>query len=308
MSLLFATAPGTWGVEPAGSPLDPPWTQVVDEIGRAGFDGAELGPLGYLPQDRAGLRAALADRRLALAGGFVMEPFHLRAEHDRIRRRFSDTCTTLVAGGAETVVLIEAIVPERSRTAGRSDAAQRLDAARWADLVALVGELAELAAERYGLAAVFHPHAGTQVEFGDELERLLAAIDAELLGLCLDSGHALYAGLDPAALASAHAGRLRHVHAKDLRADVLERARAERRGFEQAVADGIFCPLGAGAVDLGGLLAQLARDGYDGWVVYEQDRPAGDPGALVDARASLDHLRTIASVASDHARPRSGAR
>src|ERR671910_573415 len=37
--------------------------------------------------------------------------------------------------------------------------------------------------------AVFHPHAGSHVEFADEIERLLGDVSADVLGLCLDTGH-----------------------------------------------------------------------------------------------------------------------
>ncbi len=286
MTFLTATAPGTWGVEPGGSPLDPPFTTVLDEIAGAGFDGCELGPLGYLPREPRALRAALAERSLHLAGGFVMEPFHDRAAHGRIRDLARETCATLAAGGARTLVLIEALTPERSRTAGRSSVAKRLDAHAWAALLALVDELATVAAEEFELAAVFHPHAGTAIEFADEIERLADATDPELLGLCLDTGHALYAGIDPLTLCANHGRRIRHVHAKDVRAETLEVARAAGSSFEQAVADGVFCPLGEGAADLAAVADALMRDGYDGWVVYEQDRPAGAPGAAAEAAAS----------------------
>ena len=287
-----ATAPGSWGVEPGGSPLDPPWPQVLDEIAAVGFDGSELGPVGYYPEEAA-LVPVLAERGLRLAAGFVMEPFHdacARPATLAIARR---TCATLAAAGASRVVLIEGLVPERSRTAGRTADAPRLDPGGWETLLEGLGETMRLAREEYGLRAVFHPHAGTYVEFADEIARLLDDTAAAELGLCVDTGHAVYAGIEPVALIASHGDRVAHVHVKDLVLDALADARNRGLSFEQAVAGGVFCPLGDGDIDLRGVAAALDAIDYDGWVVFEQDRLAGDPRAGADAVASLRHLREV---------------
>jgi inosose dehydratase len=293
MALQTATAPGSWGVERPASPANPPWQRVLDEVAAAGFDGVELGPVGFLPEQPARLRAELGERGLALAGGFVMEPFHRRVARLDVLAVARRTCRILAAGGATNVVLIESLQPARAATAGRSAAAERLDRRGWATLVDTVSEVARMASGDFGLEAAFHPHAGTVVEFPDEIDRLLASTDAGLVGLCVDSGHSLYAGVDAVGLVRAAGGRLRHVHLKDVRADLLGRARLRRLTFERAVAAGVFCPLGEGAVDLEGLRDALARAGYEGWLTFEQDRCAGDRRARADAAASLAYLRRI---------------
>ena len=130
-------------------------------------------------------------------------------------------------------------------------------------------------ARRAGLCPVLHPHAGTYVEFADEIEPLL-----ELAHLCLDTGHLAYAGIDPAA--ACRAWRPRYVHLKDLD--------ASRAGpdFGASVRAGAFVALGAGDVDLAAVLRAL--DGYDGYAVVEQDRPAGSGDPVADLRASRRYL------------------
>ena len=293
MPLLTATAPGSWGVEPSGNPLDPAWDHVLDEIAALGFDGTELGPLGYYPAQPDQLRHALSARGLRLAAGFVMEPLHDPAQRERILGVARGTCAALAAAGAPVLVLIEALVPARSATAGRSDAAPRLDDRAWAQLIERIEEISALAAGEFGLDVVFHPHAGTYVEFADEVERLLGATDPARVGLCFDTGHAVYAGIDPLALCRAHGERIRHVHLKDVNAAALARARARECTFEQAVADGVFRPLGRGTVDFAAVAAALADGGFDGWVVFEQDRAPGAPGARDEAAESLALLRRV---------------
>ncbi len=293
MKLQIATAPGSWGVETPADPGNPPWERVLDEVAATGFDGIELGPVGYLPKQPALLRAQLAGRGLALAAGFVMEPFHRRSQRLDVLGAARRTCRLLAAAGAGTVVLIESLEPARSATAGRPAAAERLDRRAWATLLDTVTEVAHVAADEFGLQAAFHPHAGTFVEFADEVERLLAGTDPALVGLCVDTGHAFYAGTDPAVLVRAAGARLRHVHLKDVRPEVLARARLRRLTFERAVAGGVFCPLGAGAADLEDVRDAIAEIGFGGWATFEQDRLAGDRRARADAEASLAHLRRI---------------
>jgi inosose dehydratase len=139
---------------------------------------------------------------------------------------------------------------------------------------------------------VFHPHAGSYVEFEDEIERLLADVPARELGLCVDTGHALYAGADPTALITRHAERLEHLHLKDVHAERLAAARAARLGFWIAIALGIFCPVGDGLLVLGDLRESLAAASFHGLATIEQDRRPGSPGQPAqDLRRSATRLR-----------------
>jgi inosose dehydratase len=289
----IATAPGTWGIEPPPLPSYPRWERVLDETATAGFDGTELGPYGYLPTDPGALRAALEQRGLALPACFVMEPFERRAEWPRIEQMAERTCRLAAGAGAGVLIAIDGLTPERSATAGRSDDAPRLDGPAWDTFVEGVRRTGEIAA-RHGLRVAFHPHAGTYVEFLDEIDRLVEALAADGHGLCVDTGHSVYAGVDPVALMERHPTKVAHVHLKDLHADRLAAATAGRRTFEQGVADGVFCRLGAGTVGLDGFGAALRAIGYEGWCTFEQDRAVAlIDEALGEARASVEHVRAL---------------
>jgi inosose dehydratase len=291
MQVRTSTAPVTWGVESSDDPANPPWSFVLSEIADLGFEGTELGPLGYLPDRPAALREELAARSLCLVAGLVMEPFHQAARRLRLLDVARRTCALLRTVGAGRVLLIEALVPERTSCAGRSAEAPRLDDGRWRDMVRLIEEVADLV-RRADLEAAFHPHAGTYVEFADEVERLMEDLD-DGVGLCVDTGHAVFAGVDPVDLLRAHGERVRHLHVKDVRGDVLARCRAEGVDFADAVAAGAFCPLGAGEVDFAAVRDALDELSYRGWVTMEQDRLPGDAQASADAAASLEHLRRV---------------
>jgi inosose dehydratase len=293
VALRVANAPVSWAVFTADAASNPPWQRVLDEIAGAGYRFVELGPLGFMPPDSAVLAPALATRGLAVPGTFLYEDLHWPEAHDAILDRARATCRLLRELDAANLVVIDAMSAERAATAGRSAAAARLGQAEWTQLVDLVNDVARVAAE-LGLKAVFHPHVGTYVEFADEIDRLLAETDPATLGLCLDTGHAAYAGVDPVALARTYARRLSYLHLKDVDGAVLERVRSEELDFESALAAGIFCPLGRGVVDFPGLRVALEELGYSGYATVEQDvDPAAPSDPAAGAAASLSYLESV---------------
>jgi inosose dehydratase len=270
--LELATGPVSWGVDFAGAVGNPPWRTVLDGVVAAGLRRMELGPLGYLPATAA---EGLAERELAITAGFVFEPFAFAPGRALAMARA--VSARVAALGGTFLVLIDAVHPGRARTAGDTAAAERLAARDRARLLATLDEAAAIA-RAHGLRPVVHPHAGSAIEFADEIEAVAARQD-----LCHDTGPLAYAGLDPAAVYERYADRVPYLHLKD-----VDPGRC-RGGFWPSVAAGAFRPLGDGAVDLPALLDRLDAHGFDGIAVIEQDRaPGGDP--VADLRRSVAHV------------------
>jgi sugar phosphate isomerase/epimerase len=117
---------------------------------------------------------------------------------------------------------------------------------------------------------------GTAVESAADIDALMEATGTDV-ALLLDTGHAAFAGADPATLARRYRARIAHVHAKDLRRAVCERATGEKWSFLQAVLAGVFTVPGDGSVAFAEVFRELG--GYSGWVVLEaeQDPRIADP-------------------------------
>jgi inosose dehydratase len=226
--------------------------EVLAAIAAAGYEGAELGPLGYLGRD-AELRNRLAAHGLALAGAFV----ELRFGND-----------DLAALEATLDVLDGFDAKPALSDCGPRDGDVDVDGVQAA---------AALASAR-GFAPVFHHHMGTRVQTPAEIERLLELTD---VGLLLDTGHLLAGGGDPVQALGDWRDRIEHVHLKDVRLEVLRRADT----WDDAWRGGVFTELGTGDVDLAGFLSELVGSGYDGWLVIEQDRMPGDPAEAEQAQA-----------------------
>jgi inosose dehydratase len=294
MQLSIGNAPCSWGVEFADDPRNPSWTRVLDEAKAAGYTGIELGPLGFMPEDPAILGPALAERDLTLIGGVLFRPFHDPAQWDKVWDAALRTCRALTAHQAKRMVLIDSITPRRAPTAGRSKEAERLRGEERKGLLDRIRATAKLGAEAYGLEVTIHAHAAGFVEFEDELEDVLDSIDSKLLGVCLDTGHCEFAGIDPVRFFRAHSERVSYLHFKDIDPEVRRRTIDERIGFYDACAAGLFCNLGDGIVDFQAFKAALSDSNFSGWGTVEQDcDPAGNRSPLQDAKANLSYLRNI---------------
>lgn len=294
MSISIGNAPCSWGVEFAGDPRNPPWEKVLSDCAAAGYNGIELGPVGYMPEDPTVLSEALARHDLELIGGVVFRAFHDPAQWDDVMDGAVRTCKALTAHGAKHLVLIDSISPRRAPTAGRADEAERMDAAEWTAYRDRIATVARLGTEEYGLTVGIHAHAAGFMDFEPELERLLGEVDESVLKICFDTGHHSYAGFDPVAFMERHIRRISYMHFKDIDPKVKAATIAERTGFYEACGQSIFCNLGQGDVDFARVRQVLLDNGFDGWCTVEQDcDPTLDIDPLSDARANRDYLRSI---------------
>lgn len=304
MTITVTTAPCCWGVDDVRNPDLPPWRQVFDEVAAAGYGGMELGPYGYVPLDVATVSEALADRGLYIVAGTIFDNLVDPGNRASLLRQTREICALvtalprppLAAGqrfAAPYLTVMDWGHDARDYAAGHSDRAARLSPAAWAGMIDNIRAIARCARDEFGVRAVIHPHAGGHVEFEDELEAVLRDIPAEEAGLCLDTGHSWYAGMDPAALIERHFARLDYLHFKDIDRAVFDRVMGERIRFFEACAQGVMCPIGRGCIDYPGIRALLARLGYAGFITVEQERdPRNAAGSLADVKLSRDYLRT----------------
>lgn len=286
----MAGAPITWGVD--GSPgwghlL--PAERVLGEMAELGLRATELGPEGYLPIDRAELLAMVGRFGLRVVGGFVPAVLHRPDVADE-QLAYVERASSTLAGAGSTVAVLCADSDDPGY-----DVPASLDDADWSVLAENV-KRASAIADEHGLMPALHPHWGTAVCGGADIERILGATE---VGLCVDTGHLALAGLDPAEVARLAPERVRHVHLKDVDGDLARRVRSGELAFRQAVVDGLFRPLGEGTVDVAGLVRVLEGVGYEGWYVLEQDRALNGPppasgGPMEDAARSVAYLRRLA--------------
>ena len=117
-----------------------------------------------------------------------------------------------------------------------------------------------------------HHHMGTGVQTAEEIDTFMSLIDPEKVFLLFDSGHLTFAGIDPVPVLEKYIDRIKHVHLKDVRLPIRDKAREEGWSFLQAVREGVFTVPGDGDVDFAPIFDILEKSGYEGWVVVEAEQ------------------------------------
>ena len=281
-----AGAPISWGVcEVPGWGYQMQADRVLAEMRDIGLSATELGSDGFLPDTPEGKAETLNRYALHGLGNFTPVVLHdsqhdPRSEVDRVLDGFE-------AVGAKVLVL-SAITGLRGY-----DDRPELDEHGWATLLGNLDRITQLAAAR-GVRAVLHPHVGTMVETGDDVQRVLAGSS---IALCLDTGHMLIGGSDPLAITRQAPDRIAHTHLKDVDLAVAKRVQTGELTYTEAVRIGMYRPLGQGDVDIAGVVSHLEAHDYDGWYVLEQDtvlaqEPKGE-GPVAEVRVSAEYIRSV---------------
>lgn len=290
MKLHLSNAPCSWGIEFADNPSNPAWETVLKEIAQAGYKATELGPLGYLPTDANVLATKLAEHDLGLIAGTVFKHLHQPEKRAEILEYTRKTCQLLNAQQAKYMVVIDHVSSPRTDQAGQVETADRLAPEQWTEMMTTITELSLICRE-YNIVPVLHPHAGTFIEYRDEIDRAMQDLDSDLVKLCIDTGHCKYAGINPSEIITNYQDRVAYIHFKDINEAVLADTVKNHVDFYKAIGNGVFCPLGQGCVDFAELRKTLEAIQYDGWVTVEQDvDPAKDNSALENARESLQFI------------------
>jgi inosose dehydratase len=140
---------------------------------------------------------------------------------------------------------------------------------------------------------------GTIVESEADIDAFMAATGPSV-GLLLDTGHATWGGCDPGALAARYRARIGHVHAKDVRPEIMAKARAGDWSFLDAILGqgtelGVYTVPGDGMVDYPTVFRALP--GYSGWVVVEAEQDPEKANPLAYAKRGMAHLRCALALA-----------
>ena len=294
MTIKIGTAPVSWGImEVEGWGGQQPYQSVLDEMQQAGYIGTELGPYDYFPVEPRKLKSELSAHGLELVAAFVPIPLANADRHEAGFKEAIQTAELLSKSGAKLIVLADVMSKERLAVAGRvDDKRDGMSDKQWAEAAKILTRVAG-ACRDLGLDSVFHHHAATFIETPREIERLCDSVDADLLGLCLDTGHYQYGGGNPVDAVRQYGSRIRHLHLKDIRPAVLDSVRRDGVDFLEAVRRDVFCELGAGAVDFPRVISELTAAGFDGWAIVEQDTDTTKPGVnpLESATRSRQFLR-----------------
>ncbi|MCR5277900.1 MAG: TIM barrel protein, partial [Lachnospiraceae bacterium] len=170
-----------------------------------------------------------------------------------------------------------------------------MDQDEWKLLCDGLNKLGRVAKER-GIDLTFHHHMGTVVQTESEVDYMMEHTDPEYFSLLFDSGHFAYCGVDPVVMVKRYADRIKHVHLKDIRPDVVEKVKRENLSFLQGVREGAFTVPGDGCVDFDSIFKVLEETGYKGYMLVEAEQDPAKANPLEYAIKARKFIREHAGI------------
>jgi len=267
--------------------------QCVSEMALAGYEGCSVGH--KYPTDPAVLRAALELRGLRVSEPWHSTYFTVHGMDDRNIEGFKSQMAFIGEMGGTDIGLAELGHAVHQQPVALKANKPVFDDEQWKAMVEGLNHLGSLAADD-GMRLCYHHHMGTGVQTREEVDRLMAETDPELVHLLFDTGHIYWSGDDPLELARAHAGRIKHVHLKDIRRERMDDCDGRGASFLDGVLEGVFTVPGDGDIDFEPILATLDEAGFEGWLIVEAEQDASKAHPLTYAKKAREHLREIAGI------------
>lgn len=269
-----------------------PFEQCVSEMALAGFEGSEVG--NKYPKDPAVLNKALGLRGLTICNAWFSS-FLTTKPYEEVEKEFIKHRDFLYAVGARVIGAAEQGHSIQGQNLPVFDKKPTFTDEEWTRLCAGLNRLGKLAKEK-GMTLTYHHHMGTGVQTAAEIDRLMEGTESGLLDLLYDTGHLVFAGEDHLAVLAKWGKRIRHVHLKDVRPEVVARVRKEKLSFLTAVKSGAFTVPGDGSIDFVPVFKGLEKVGYQGWWVVEAEQDPALANPLEYALKARKYIRDKAGI------------
>ena len=244
--------------------------QCVSEMALAGFTGSEVE--NKYPKDPEILKKALQLRGVEICNQWFSS-FLISKPFEEVEKEFRAQLSFLKAMGAKIIGASE----QSYSVQGQQETpvfGQKyvMDDKEWELLCSGLDRLGKIAKEEYGISLTFHHHMGTVVQNPDEVKRMMDNTNPEYVSLLFDTGHFAYCGADPLEMVKTYADRIRHVHLKDIRPEVVQKVKDNGLSFLEGVRMGAFTIPGDGCIDFDPIFEVLEKAGYEGYMVVEAEQ------------------------------------
>ncbi len=261
--------------------------QCVSEMALAGFTGSEVG--GKYPADTAVLKKALDLRGIRICNQWFSS-FLISKPYEDTEKEFIKATDFLREMGAKVIGVSEQSYSIQGKMEQPVwEGKYIMDDQEWKLLAEGLNKLGKIAKDK-GMTLTFHHHMGTVVQTEEEIDRFMEMVDPELVFLLFDSGHLSFAGIDPEKVLKKYVNRVKHVHLKDIRREMVEKSRNERWSFLKGVREGVFTVPGDGDVDFAPIFRILEEAGYEGWVVVEAEQDPAKANPLEYAKKARAYI------------------
>lgn len=243
--------------------------QCISEMALAGFTGCEVGNK-YPRDDIPALKKALKLRNMQICNAWFSS-FLTTKPYEEVEKEFIEHITFLKEMGAKVVGISEQGHSIQGTDKPIFEAKYVMNDEEWDKLCTGVNKLGKVAKDM-GITLTFHHHMGTVVQTAAEIDRLMENTDPEYFNLLFDSGHLAYCGEDYMYILKKYINRIKHVHLKDIRPEMVKKVKDEHLSFLQGVRLGTFTVPGDGAIDFQPIFDVLSENDYEGYVLVEAEQ------------------------------------
>ncbi|GAA0432873.1 myo-inosose-2 dehydratase [Virgibacillus salarius] len=264
-----------WGIAPIGWRNDDipeigkanTLSHLLSDIVVAGFEGTEVG--GFFP-DAETLKKEIELRNLKIAGQWFSS-FIVRDGIEKASEAFHKHCTYLKKVNAAVAVVSEQTYSIQGLAQNVFANKPTFSDEEWKQLTNGLHVLGKIA-NSYGLKLVYHHHLGTVVQTLEEVDRLMENTNPALVHLLYDTGHIYASDKEYMPLLEKHIDRIKHVHFKDIRDNVMQTSKENGTSFQSAFLAGMFTVPGDGGIDFKKVFDKLQEHNYCGWIVVEAEQ------------------------------------
>lgn len=243
--------------------------QCVSEMALAGYTGCEIG--NKYPKTVDEMHEYLDIRGLTIANRWFSS-FILTKPFDEVEKDFRENCEFLKGCGSKRIGVSEQSYSIQGQMETPVfEKKYVMNDEEWKKFADGLSKLGNIAKE-YGITMVFHHHMGTVVQTAEEIDKMMDMCDKDAVYLLFDTGHLAYCGEDYMAVLNKYATRIKHVHLKDIRPEIVKKVKDEHLSFLQGVRMGAFTVPGDGAIDFKPVFDVLDKTGYEGWMLVEAEQ------------------------------------
>ena len=264
--------------------------ELLTDVKEIGFDGVELG--NKFPREPEALAPIMANYGLDIVGGWYSSNLLVRDADAEIAALAKHLALLEYMDSSVFILAETSNAVHCDRYGSRLDRHPILPAGDWKQFGERLNAVARYINDR-GLRFAYHHHLGTVVETKDELERFFDAT-GDHVGLVLDTGHALFGGIEPIDVIKARPERVTHVHCKDVRNAKYDEFLANGTSFLNGVVGGMFTAPGDGDYDYAPFMRALADMDYSGWIVIEAEQDPAIANPRDYSQLGLDTLKALA--------------
>ncbi|MBR3835869.1 MAG: myo-inosose-2 dehydratase [Clostridia bacterium] len=267
--------------------------QCVSEMALAGYKGCEIG--NKYPKTVEGMHEYLDIRGLEIANRWFSS-FILTKPFEEVEKDFRENCEFLKGCGAKRIGASEQSYSIQGQMETPVfEKKYVMNDEEWKKFTDGLSKLGNIAKE-YGITLVYHHHMGTVVQTSEEIDKMMDMCDPEAVYLLFDTGHLAYCGEDYMAVLKKYAKRIKHVHLKDIRPEIVEKVKAEHLSFLQGVRLGAFTVPGDGTIDFKPVFDVLDEADYEGWMLVEAEQDPAIANPFKYAKMAREYIKANAGV------------